>query len=303
VSCRAFLVVAALATAGCPSFHAGRMPNPPAGATFAEVDGVDLRYIDEGEGPAVVLIHGYSSSLDIWRQVVPVLAKHHRVIAIDLKGFGYSGRPPGDYSPAAQARLAWKLLDQRGVTDVAVVGHSWGTSVAMAMVLSRPAQVRRVALYSAYVYEDQVPSFFRWARIGGMGELLFGLFYRQRVEDRVALAFYSDEMVTAEGFDRVHAELSRPGTVAAALATARGQRYTEMEKRYGEIQQPTLLIWGRDDLVTPIGYGHRLVNQLPNGRLLEIERCGHVPMFEARNRTTRALADFLARDLPAPEAP
>jgi len=290
---------AMLATAmltGCPRFHAGPVPGAPAGSTFATVDGVRLRYIDRGQGPTVVLIHGFSSSLDIWTDVAEKLAAHHRVIALDLKGFGYSGRPEGDYSPPAQADLVWKLLDQRGVDDIAVVGHSWGASVALAMVLERPRKVRRVALYSAYVYEDQVPSFLRWARVGGIGEVLFSLYYRQRLADRVALAYHDTSYVTADRIARVEHEFGRPGATAAALAAARGQRYEDVERRYPTIDQPVLLLWGENDRVTPIAFAQRLVRELPDAHLMEIAGCGHIPMIEAARPTTRALARFLAED-------
>jgi pimeloyl-ACP methyl ester carboxylesterase len=292
----ALISLVVIAAAGCPGFHSGVPAGAPPDATFVEIDGVPMRYTDVGEGPAVVLIHGYSSSLDIWKRVTPQLAERHRVIAVDLKGFGWSGRPAGDYSPAAHARMVWSLLDERGVRDAAVVGHSWGSSVALAMALEAPERVRRVALYSAYVYEDQVPSFLLWARKSGIGEMLFSLYYRERLEDRVPLAYHDQSWVTQERVDHVEREFNRTGAVAAALASARGQRYTEMEKRYAGIDKPVLLLWGRQDQITPIGYGERLALDLPNATLEVVDQCGHIPMVEAEKRTTRVLAEFLAKD-------
>ena len=173
-----------LLLAACPRFHAGKLPDAPADATFVEVDGVHVRYREAGRGPAVVMIHGFGASSDSWTTVMPQVAKDHRVIAVDLKGFGWTSRPEGDYSPAAQAQLVWHLLDKLGVKDVALVGHSWGSSVALTMAVTQPERIRRVALYDAYVYDDQVPSFFRWAETSGVGEVLFGLYYKERFEDR-----------------------------------------------------------------------------------------------------------------------
>ena len=96
--------IAALGT-GCLSFHAGPLPGAPQNATYADVDGVRLRFHDKGEGPAVVMLHGFASSLETWDTVAPKLEKTHRVLSLDLKGFGWSARPEGDYSPAAQAKL------------------------------------------------------------------------------------------------------------------------------------------------------------------------------------------------------
>lgn len=290
---------AVLGSSGCASFHSGPLPGAPADATFVTVDDVHVRYRDVGQGPTVVLLHGFSSSLDIWERVIPVLTRRHRVIALDLKGFGWTSRPPGDYSPAAQAALVWKVLAARGVRgEVSVVGHSWGTSVALAMALMAPERVRRIALYSAYVYEDQVPSFFLWARRGGLGELLFGLFYDERMEDRAALAYYDPALVTQDRVERIERELSRPGTIAAALASARGQRYADLERRYPTLTMPVLLLWGREDLVTPLAYGERLARDLPAARLEIYPRCGHIPMVEAYDATTRDLAGFLAQEAP-----
>ena len=282
---------------GCPRFHAGPIPDPPAGATFVEVDGVRVRYLDQGQGPAVVLLHGYGASLDTWRTIAPQLSQRFRILAVDLKGFGFTSRPPGDYSPAAQARLVWNVLERRGVRDVAVVAHSWGASVALAMALQEPNRVRRLALYSAFVYEAQVPSFFLWARSALLGEVLFGLFYRERLEERFALAFYDDRYVTVERLEVAERELRRPGTVAAALAAARGQRYSRVERSYQTIDKPALLLWGRDDIVTPLDFGERLAADLPDARLVVLPRCGHYPMLEARAASTRELAAFLGEDL------
>jgi pimeloyl-ACP methyl ester carboxylesterase len=292
---KAIAIAFGLALAACaPAFHAGRLPGAPADATFVEVDGVSIHYRELGAGSPVVLVHGFGASLETWRGVHEALARDHRVIAIDLKGFGWSSRPEGDYSPAAEAALVWAVLDQLGAKDqVAIVGHSWGSSVVLAMALARPERVSRLALASAYVYDAQVPSFFRWAQKGGMGEVLFRLYYRERMEERIPLAYHDDWYVTQEKVDRVEAELARPGATAAALAAARGHRFAAMERRYSTVAVPTLLLWGDDDLITPLIYGERLLRDLPDAKLVVFPACGHIPMTEAQNLMIRELAAFL----------
>ena len=295
-------VDALVASTGCASFATGKLSGAPADATFVDVDGISVRYRDSGTGPAVVLIHGYGASSDHWLPVIPALAIHHRVIAVDLKGFGWTSRPDGDYSPAAQAQLVWHTLDKLGVTDVAIVGHSWGSSVALSMAVAEPARVRRVALYSAYVYDDQVPSFFRWAEKPGIGEALFSLYYRQRIEDRAPLAYYDERWVTQERVERVEADMDREGSVAAALAVARKHQFADLHTKLKGFPRPVLLLWGENDEVTPIQFGERLAAELPNARLVRYPRCGHIPMVEAHNQSTRELAIFLGADR-APVAP
>lgn len=283
----------AVALAGCLHFHVGAMPGEPASATFAQVEGTRVRYLDVGEGPPVVLLHGFASSIENWLNVIPTLKASHRVLAVDLRGFGWTDRPPADYSPAAQAELLRALLDERGIEQASFVAHSWGSSVALAFALRYPQRVARLALYDAWVYDSQLPSMFHLARGKGVGELLFAAFYAERHEERLTLGFYDPEYVTQDFVDAVERAFERPGTKAAALATVRGMRFEEQERRYGELRIPTLLLWGRDDLVTPVSVGERLVRQLPVATLKVYPRCGHFPMLEAAAESNRDLLTFL----------
>lgn len=282
-----------LALSACaPAFHSGPMPGEPQG-TYRSAAGARVRYVDRGKGPSVVMLHGFASSLETWDQVLPEVARNHRVIALDLKGFGWTDRPPGDYSPRAQANLVFELMNQLGVRNATVVGHSWGASVALAMALAHPARVEKLALYDAWVYEEQLPSTFQYARAEGVGEGLFGAFYAQRPDEKISQAFYDERFVTEELVEDVERALDRPGTTAAALAAARGQRFDEIEKHYRDVKQPTLLLWGREDRVSTLAVAERMSRDLPNARLVVFPRCGHFPMIEARAASTRELITFL----------
>lgn len=320
---------------GCLSFHTGPMPGEPSNARFADVDGVRVRFTDTGEPdseskapsapgatseggepnasssrlpsgehkPTVVLVHGFASALESWAGVVPALAKTHRVIALDLKGFGWTDRPEGDYSPEAEAKLLLRLLDLRGVSRTAIVAHSWGSSVALAASLQAPQRVTKLALYDAWVYEEQLPTFFHWARAEGVGEALFGIYYKERADERIALAFFDHKFVTERLVESVEDALDRPGTLAAALAAVRGQRYEDVQGRYHSIDKPTLLMWGREDIVTPLKYGERLSRDLPSSKLVVYPRCGHFPMVEALAASNRDLVQFLTEGLPGSREP
>ena len=304
---RVLALLFTLLLTGCMQFHQGPLPGEPKSARFAAVEGARVRFIDTGEPgqderPVVVLVHGFASSIDAWATVVPTLAKTYRVIALDLKGFGWTDRPAGDYSPDAQAKIVLKLLDQRGVGKAMFVAHSWGSSVVLAAALRSPERVTKIALYDAWVYEEQIPTFFHWSRAGGVGEALFQLYYTQRTDERMALAFYDPKYVTEALVESVDSQLDRPGTVAAALAAVRGQDYEGAQVRYGKIDKPVQLLWGREDLVTPLKYGERLVRDLPNAKLTVYPRCGHFPMIEAAGASLRDLQAFLSDAPPAPVA-
>ncbi len=281
------------------------MAGAPKGARFVDAGGARVHVLDEGEGSPVVFIHGFASSLGTWKPMVPKLAKEHRVIALDLKGFGWTSRPPGDYSPAAQADLVLEVLDRLEVEEpVALVAHSWGSGVALQVALKKPERVERIALYDAWVYQEQLPTAFFLMRAPGVGEVLMDAFYDERTDDKLLLGFHDPRFVTEELAQNVAEQLSRPGTHAGALAAIRGQEYAEVEKRYRTIDKPVLLLWGREDRVTPLSIGERLLRELPDARLISYPGCGHFPMIEARAPSTRDLAAFLReRPAAAPTSP
>lgn len=278
---------------GCHHFHAGPLPGTPQDATFLNIDGVRVHYTDVGEGPAVVLIHGFGSSLEIWHKVVPELSPRHRVIAVDLKGFGWSGRPEGNYSPSEQGRLVLAVMSKLGVDKANIVGHSWGASVALALALQAPARVNKLALYGAWIYEEQLPPFFLWARAWGVGEFLFSAFYGERLEEQVAHAYFDATSIPQGRIDALQDLFARPGTKAAALTAVRDQHYAKIQRRYKTLKHPTLLLWGREDRVSRLHFGERLRSDIPNAELKIYPRCGHIPMLEAPGPSTRDLVEFL----------
>ena len=281
--------------AGCPSFQ--QAPNTIWGTAGYVAVGQEKIYVhDRGRGPALLLIHGYGAAHDTWLPLLSELERDHRVLAVDLPGFGRSDKYAGDYSPSGLADKLFQVLDQKGIKEAQLIAHSWGTSIALAMALQQPARVKSLTLISAWVYEDQLPPFLLWARAPWVGEILYTLFYKERIDDRMSLTFYEpDRFATPETVDAVRRTLARPGAVAAALAAARGQRLRLLEARYRTLIHPTLLIWGRQDRVSRLHYAQRLVGELRDARLVVLERCGHVPMFEQTWQVLRALREFLPR--------
>lgn len=291
-----FAIPGLLFLTGCLAHHRGPIAGEPADATFAEVSDARIRYLDTGSRdsrPVAVLVHGFASSLNVWDGLIPRLEKTHRVVALDLKGFGWSDRPSGDYSPAAQASLVLALLDQLGVESFALVAHSWGASVALKLALEAPERVEKMALYDAWVYEEQLPTFFVWSRAPVLGEVLFAMFYHERPADKIEAAFYDSDRIDEAFVDHTRDMLDRPGTTAAALAAVRGQDYARYQDDYATITAPTLLLWGREDRVTRLEAGERLVRELKDARLIVYSRCGHFPMIEAYDASTRDVLTFL----------
>lgn len=279
---------------GCLSFHQGALPNEPASAKFMQIDDTRIRYDVRGKGNTIVMLHGFASSMEVWDRLTAELEDEYQIVRLDLKGFGWTDRPEGDYSPQAQSELVWELLDKLKIDHFSLVGHSWGSSVALQMALDKPDRINRVALYDAWVYEEQLPAFFVWSRSPVFGETMFRLWYKERAEDRLAMAFYDPEKWVNQGFiEAVDSALDRPATVTAALAAVRAQQYEKIQHRYSEIGIPVLLIWGEEDQVAPLWVAHRLASELPYSQLETYGSCGHFPMIEAYGPSTFALQAFL----------
>ena len=151
------VVAAALAAAAVYAVaqaRAAERRTPPIGR-FLDVDGVRLHYMEQGQGDPVVLIHGNGTLIQDFTVsgLMDGLSGRHRVIVFDRPGFGYSTRPRTRiWTPMAQAELLRKALDQLGVKQALVLGHSWGTLVAVSLALQAPTLVRGLVLLSGYYF-------------------------------------------------------------------------------------------------------------------------------------------------------
>ena len=121
---------------------------------FAEVGGVRVHYQERGTGDALVLIHGNNSSAYSWRDVFDELAKEFRVVALDLKGFGFTSKPEGDYRLETQAALVIGLLDQLKIERATLCGSSMGGGVALAAAINYPQRVRSLVLVDSSAFTE-----------------------------------------------------------------------------------------------------------------------------------------------------
>ncbi|RJF99336.1 alpha/beta fold hydrolase [Noviherbaspirillum saxi] len=130
------------------------LENPPIGE-FLQIDGVRLHYVDRGQGQPVVLLHGNGSMIQDFETsgLIDLASKNYRVITFDRPGYGYSERPRTTlWTPQAQARLLHRALLQLGIENPVIVGHSWGTLVALSLALEQPDYVKGLVLLSGYYY-------------------------------------------------------------------------------------------------------------------------------------------------------
>lgn len=261
--------------------------NPPVGR-FIEVDGVRLHYIDRGEGPAVVLLHGNTVMLQDFagNGLIDRLAEHYRVIAFDRPGFGYSERPRMRlWTARAQAATIKRALVQLGVDAPIVLGHSWGALVALGMAVDGAPNLRGLVLVSGYYYPGArldvalaapaaVPVFGDVLRYT-VSPLTGRLMLRRTVE-----TMFSPAAVPGNYFDIIAPEmLLRPAQIRAEAEDAALMipAAATLSDHYAALTIPVSIFAGAgDQVVDPQSHSVRLHGAVPHSSLFVAPGAGHM---------------------------
>jgi pimeloyl-ACP methyl ester carboxylesterase len=279
--------------------------NPPQGK-FIEVDGVRLHYLERGQGPALVLLHGNMVSSGDFEQsgLLERAAEHYRVIAFDRPGFGYSERPRTTvWTPENQARLLHHALQEIGVDSALVVGHSWGTMVALAMALEVPDFVRGLVLLSGYYYPSMrfdVPLAAPPA-IPVLGDLLghtvtpilerlsFGLIARRMF----APLRISERFRALPVWMMLRPKQLRASAVEGALMVPAAMM---LARRYAELKVPATIIHGTRDKVTDFGRNaERLHEHIGHSELQLQPGVGHMTHYAHPDKVMEAIDAMAAQ--------
>jgi pimeloyl-ACP methyl ester carboxylesterase len=265
-----------------------RSARPP--GRIIDVGGVPVHIIERGSGPdSAVLIHGFLGHTYSFRYLIPELAKNRRVVAVDLKGFGYSGRPgKGDYSLSEQARLVVHLMDKLGIDRGAVVGHSLGGEVAMRMAANWPERVEKLVLVAS-VSGDRIPSLPVTPLIKPLLWLIGRLFGRRIFRRQ----FYDPRKATKEVLDAYRRPLRIKGTGHAVYQTLRDMR-REKAVNSSRIAAPVLILWASHERILPRWVLSRLRKRFPRAEVITIERAGHLLLEEQPDAANAAIRTFLA---------
>jgi pimeloyl-ACP methyl ester carboxylesterase len=268
---------------------------------FVNVDGARVHYQEFGDAskPPIVLIHGYTASVYVWKSAAPLLAEAgFRVIAIDLLGFGYSEKPAWfDYSIQAQARMVSRFMNRLGIGRATVVGSSYGGAVASTLTLDYSERVEKLVLVDA-VCNDEPKNhpILRLASLPGVGEVITPFlcdsrsFMKMRMHS--TLAKTNHHMITRDRIESIIRPLSAADGHHSVLATSRNWSADHIERDAHQINQPTLIIWGEEDTVMPIKNGYKLHEEILNSRFVIIKDCGHVPQEEKSELFCELVTEF-----------
>ena len=278
---------------------------------FAEVDGVRVHYQEAGQSdaPPMILIHGFASSNLVWSKVLLELAADgFRVIAPDLLGYGYSGKPRElDYTIASQSRMIVGLLQQLRIGRAVIVGSSYGGAVAATIALDHPELVEKLVLVGAVT--NNAPTRYMLMRLFSspiIGDLISPLLLGSRRLLRARMKRVYDRHSWVLDERRVNARylpLKTRGTHRAIIRTVRRWDAERVSRDAHLITLPTLVLWGDADREVPLENGERLKEKLPNSRLIVFRECGHLPHEEYPEAFTRVVTEFLKDASPVPLLP
>jgi pimeloyl-ACP methyl ester carboxylesterase len=275
-----------------------------------ELHGHPVTYHRVGEGPAVVLIHGITSSSRTWRSVMPALAERYTVIAPDLLGHGRSAKPRGDYSLGAYASGIRDLLVALEIPRATIVGHSLGGGVAMQFAYQFPDRIERLVLVDSGGLGGEVSLMLRAATLPG-AEYVIPVLASSPVRSagaavgsvlgRVGLRASADVRGLAEGFESLADADARRAFVhtARSVIDPAGQRVDASDRLYLAEHVPSLIVWGERDRMIPVQHGYDAHALMPNSRLQTFPNAGHFPFNDDPARFVELLHDFIATTDPA----
>jgi len=256
-----------------------------------------LHYVDYGAGPPILLIHGMAGSWQTWLENISSLGEHHRVIAVDLPGFGGSDPLPAGADFGGYVEALESLLEELMIPSVAVFGHSLGGVVALALAAHSPKRVRCVVLVSGGGAElsrirlATIQAFFFMVKVllgvPGVSRLL-----ATAVVGRAILwpAVYDQQAVAHELVQQMVPRAVTPGFLDGVRLGSQGLRDLDLQA----VNAPVLLAWGREDRILPLTTARQLEARLRASTLVVFDEVGHCAMFEAPRQFNLLAENFLA---------
>ena len=272
----------------------------PAITRHVEVDGRPVNVVDTGgDGPPILFVHGLSGAWQNWLLTIPAFMREHRCIAPDLPGFGSSPMPANEVSIREYARIVDRLCDALGVEDPAVVGNSMGAFITAELAISFPTRVQRLVLVDgAGISTDS----YAQAPLRTGARIWAAIVARAATRQEAVIRRPRLRRLALQGVVRYPEKISGPLVwelvqgadtegFLPAFDTLLGY---SIRDRLPRIDVPTLIVWGENDILVPVGDAERYQQLIGDNARTEIfADTGHMPMIERPSRFNRLLADFL----------
>ena len=264
-----------------------------------------MAYLDVGQGPPLILIHGFGGSMWNWEHQYSVLARTHRVIIPDLIGSGLSDKPKEVYTPERFVEFFLQFMDSLNIPQATLVGNSMGAGLAMAMALDYPERVTRLVLISGFPAQVEKniasPHYQRFLShrpplwLAKLGNWMAG---RRTTEHILKEIIYNSALISPTVIDRSFHNRQRGDFLAPLYSLM--DNIQSWEGQYGnrlqKISHQVLLLWGDHDRVFPLEVGERVKDQLPHVEWHVIPEAGHLAQWEEPTLVNQFILSFLERE-------
>ena len=262
---------------------------------FMEIDGMQVHYRIEGEGPTLVLVHGTAASLHTWDGWTAQLQDSFRIIRMDIPAFGLTGsNTNNDYSMATYVDFLNQFLEKLGVNEFYLAGNSLGGNIAWNYTSNYPEKVKKLILVDASGFPlKKITSVFKIARNPAGAFLLKNILPKSFLEKNIKQVYFDDTKITESLIDRYYEMALREGNRDAFVARARTM-LTQENPDLSNVTCPTLILWGEHDEWVPVENAYRFDSAIQDSKLIVYDNAGHVPMEEIPNVTANDVREFLS---------
>jgi pimeloyl-ACP methyl ester carboxylesterase len=264
---------------------------------MTEVAGVQLHVRDDGprDTPAIVMVHGFGSSLHTWEPWAQALRSEYRVIRIDLPGSGLSPPDPtGDYTDARSIALISALMDQRGIRRASLIGNSIGGRIAWTFAAQQPERTDKVILISPDGFASPGFDYGKAPKTSPLLWLMRYVLPKALLRMNLEPSYGDASALTPETVDRYYDLMLAPGARSAMLQRMAQTVLVPPEPLLQRIEAPVLLLWGEKDALIPFSSAPDYTKNLRNSRLVSFPALGHVPQEEAPTESLAPVGAFLA---------
>lgn len=261
-----------------------------------QVNGIDLFYTVQGsrENDPLLLVAGFDSDSSTWAAMMPLLVEQYRVLRFDNRGIGQTSAPDSPYSIEQMASDAAALLDYLNISKLHIAGHSMGGQIAQELALAHPEKIQSLILLSSWASrDDKFNSLIEM--FGDLTQKLEGTLYQ-----KVLLPWlFTDAFYSAPGTMEQLINLIKnqpfPPTPHGLYHQSRAILSSDTSNRLTDIHCPTLVVVGKEDLLTPIRFSQQLAQGIPKAELAILEHGGHAFVVESADAVAKVMLDFLAK--------
>lgn len=238
-----------------------------------------FRFVDEGQGEVLLLLHGLFGALSNWEGVVSRFSKHFRVVIPMLPIYEM---PVKEAGLEGLRKFVEDFVALKTLKDLIIMGNSLGGHVALLYTLKNPDKVKKLILTgSSGLFEDSMGG--SYPKRGNY----------QYIKERVAYTFYDPNIATKDLIDEVFETTNSIPKCMRIVAIAKSAQRNNMADEIPNIKVPTLLVWGLNDTITPPIVAHEFNRLIPNSELRFVDKCSHAPMMEHPEKFNEIVEDFL----------